>query len=444
MRTIYKILLLGCVCCCIAATTFLAACSSDNVSDLRLSGDCRVEALALDDYEGNIDLPSRTITVRLPEVYETSAMQLTRLTLSDGAACNFQQGDRLNMNAAQVLRVSNGDTYLDWTLRVLHDEARITAFTINDIYQGTIDQTAKTITVYVPATENITALVPTIVYSQNATITPASGQAQDFSQPVTYKVKNNSAESTYTVTVIAIDKPKALFVGAAPSMNDLDAEAKTACEWMLANVPGSLYASFADLEANAVDMSECKVIWWHFHVDGGVDGHDVFVAKAPEALAAKNQLRQFYENGGALFLTRYAVNLPSFIGATGDDEWTTPNNCWGQDEAAAELCGGPWTFRIFDGQNAHPLFQGLVTSPTPPPSTTSAPTGATIPTTPPGPRARALPSSAWVATEPLWLGNIPPTTVREASSASAPAATTGTPTPTRPATPRTSTATSPR
>ena len=360
MRTIYKILLLGCVCCCITATTFLAACSSDNVSDLRLSGDCRVEALALDDYEGNIDLPSRTIIVRLPEVYETSAMQLTRLTLSDGAACNFQQGDRLNMNAAQVLHVSNGNTYLDWTLRVLHDEARITAFTINDIYQGTIDQTAKTITVYVPATENITALVPTIVYSENATITPASGQAQDFSQPVTYKVKNNSAESTYTVTVIAIDKPRALFVGAAPSMNDLDAEAKTACEWMLANVPGSLYASFADLEANAVDMSECKVIWWHFHVDGGVDGHDVFVAKAPEALAAKNQLRQFYENGGALFLTRYAVNLPSFIGATGDDEWTTPNNCWGQDEAAAELCGGPWTFRIFDGQNAHPLFQGLV------------------------------------------------------------------------------------
>ncbi len=360
MKAIYKYLFLGCVSCLFAAATLLTACSSDNVSDLHLSGDCRVEALALDDYEGTIDLPSRTITVRLPEVYETSAMLLTRLTLSDGAACNVRQGDRLNMDAAQVLHVSNGDTYLDWTLRVLHDEARITSFTINDIYQGTIDQTAKTIVIYVPASEDITALVPTIIYSQNATITPASGQAQDFSQPVTYKVKNNSAESTYTVTVIAIDKPKALFVGAAPSMNELDAEAKAACEWMLANVPGSLYASFADLEANAVDMSQCKVIWWHFHVDGGVDGHDVFVAKAPEALAAKNRLRQFYENGGALFLTRYAVNLPSFIGATGDDEWTTPNNCWGQDEGAAELCGGPWTFRIFDGQNAHPLFQNLV------------------------------------------------------------------------------------
>ena len=86
-------------------------------------------------------------------------------------------------------------------------------------------------------------------------------------------------------------------------------------------------------------------------VDGGVDGHDVFQAKATDALETLNVLRAFYEDGGALFLTRYATNLPSFIGATGDDEWTTPNNCWGQNEDAAELCGGPWSFFIFNGQN---------------------------------------------------------------------------------------------
>ncbi|MBR0201351.1 MAG: DUF4960 domain-containing protein, partial [Bacteroidaceae bacterium] len=27
---------------------------------------------------------------------------------------------------------------------------------------------------------------------------------------------------------------------------------------------------------------------------------------------------------------------------------------------AAELCGGPWSFRIFDGQNDHPLWQNLI------------------------------------------------------------------------------------
>ena len=352
-----KIIKIFCALCIVCG---LWSCSDDNVSDLQLSGDCMVESIALDNYEGIINLASRSIVVRLPEVYETSAMQVTKLSISNGASCNVKQGETLNLDAAKVLKVKNGDVFLNWTLSVLHDEARITSFVINDIYQGTIDQTAKTITVYVPGSIGVTSLVPTIVYSQNASITPASGVAQDFTNPVTYTVKNNSAEATYTVKVIAIDKPKALFIGEPSSMNDLDPEAKAACQWMLGNVPGTLYASFADVEANTVDLSECKVIWWHYHFNGGVDGHDQFVAKAPYALSAVNQLRQYYENGGAFFLTRYATNLPSFIGATGDDEWTTPNNCWGQDEDGAELCGGPWSFRIFDGMNNHPMWQGLV------------------------------------------------------------------------------------
>ena len=358
MKTIYKLFHACCVCCCITAA--LTSCSDDNTSDLQLGGDCRVEAITLDSYAGTIDLKTRTIVVRLPEVYDTKAMTVTALQLSAGATCNVQQGQTLNMQSAKNLRVSNGDVYLNWTLFVLHDEARITQFVVNDIYTGAIDQDAKTITVYVPASVDITSLVPTITYSANATITPASGVAQDFSQPVAYHVVNNSAEATYTVTVVAIDKPKALFIGSAATMSELDMEAKTACQWMLGNVEGSLYASFSDLRAGTIDLSECKVIWWHWHVDGGVDGHDVFQAKATDALDTKNQLRSFYENGGALFLTRYATNLPSFIGVTGDDEWTTPNNCWGQNEDAAELCGGPWSFRIFDGQNGHPLWQNLV------------------------------------------------------------------------------------
>lgn len=338
----------------------LAACSDDHVSDLQLSGDCMVEYIKLDNYEGVINLPSRSIVVRLPEVYETSAMKVTALTLSNGAVCDIQEGQTLNMDAAKVLHVKNGDVSLNWTLSVLHDEARIKQFVVNEIYQGAIDQDAKTITVYVPGSVDITSLVPTITISDNATVTPGSGAAQDFSKPVQYTVKNNSAETVYTVTVIAIEKPKALFVGSAPSMNDLDMEAKTACQWMLGNIPNSLYVSFADLRAGTLDLSDCKIIWWHWHVDGGVDGHDVFLAKATDAMDTKNELRNFYENGGSLFLTRYATNLPSFIGATGDDDWTTPNNCWGQNEDAAELCGGPWSFRIFDGQNGHPVWQNLI------------------------------------------------------------------------------------
>ena len=355
---IYQFLFACLVCCTFPAA--LTSCSDDHASDLRLSGDCMVEAIKLDNFEGTINLASRSIVVRLPEVYDTQAMKVTDLTLSNGATCNISQGATLNMGAAQTLHVKNGDAYLDWTLSVLHDEARITQFYINDIYQGAIDQEAKTITVYVPGSVGLTGLVPTITYSQNATVTPGSGVAMDFTEPVKYTVTNNSAETTYTVTVIAIGKPAALFVGSAATLNELDPEAKAACQWMLGNVPNSLYASFSDLRAGTLDLSECKIIWWHWHVDGGVDGHDVFAAKATDALDTKNEIRQFYENGGALLMTRYASNLPSFIGVTGDDEWTTPNNCWGQNEDGAELCGGPRSFRIFDGKNDHPLWQNLV------------------------------------------------------------------------------------
>ena len=99
--------------CAICLVCGFTACDDNNVSDLRLEGDCMVEAISLDNYEGIIDLASRTIQVRLPEVYETSAMTVTALNISDGAECNIRQGEKLNMEAAKVLHVTNGDTYLD-------------------------------------------------------------------------------------------------------------------------------------------------------------------------------------------------------------------------------------------------------------------------------------------------------------------------------------------
>lgn len=341
--------------------TCLGACTSDNVSDLQLSGNCTIEVLSLDNFEGKVNMANRTVTVNLPETYNTSSMIVTDLRLSEGAEANLQKGQTVNMEGVQNIHVTHGDLFLDWQLVAKRDEAKIYSFVVNEIYNGIIDQENKSITVYVPGDADITALVPLVEVSEGAFCQPVSGVAQDFSHPVVYTVTNGTAQTQYTVTVIAVSKPKALFVGNASSMSDLDPEAKEACLWMLANIEQSLYASFADIEANAMDLSDCKLIWWHYHYDGGVDGHDQFVAKAPYALSAKNQLRTFYENGGAFFLTRYATNLPSFIGTTGDDEWTTPNNCWGQNEDGAELCGGPWDFKMYSGQSGHPLWQGLVT-----------------------------------------------------------------------------------
>lgn len=335
----------------------LTACSDDNVSDLNLSGSCSITELALDNYDGSIDKTTRTIIVRVPETYDISQMSVTKLSLSDGAKSNVNVNDQLNMSAPQAVHVTNGEVYLDWTIKAQRDEAKITSFKLNDTYVGTINEDTKTIMVYVPASLDIKNLTPTIAYSENATISPASGIATDFTNPVTYTVNNNTASNTYTVTVKQIDKPQALYVGLAQSMDELNIEEKTACNWMLQNIPNSLYASFTDIKNGSIDLSDCKVIWWHFHKDGGVDGKSNFEKAAPVALEAIPQLKDFYKNGGSFLFTRYATNMPGELGIAKNGG--VPNNCWGQVEADAETCGGPWDFKM-TGHTNHTLYQNLV------------------------------------------------------------------------------------
>ncbi len=344
------------------AVLAMTACNDDNVSDMNLTGSCSVTDFALDNYEGTIDNTTRTITVRVPETYDVSQMSVTKLNLGDGAKSNVNVNDKLNLSAPQTLHVTNGDVYLDWTVKAQRDEAKITSFKINGTYVGTINEESKTIVVYVPVSLDIKNLTPVITYSENAVISPASGIVTDFSNPVTYTVSNNTANSTYTVTVLQIDKPQVLYVGLAQSMGELNPEEQTACKWMLENTSNSLYASFTDIKNGSIDLSECKVIWWHFHKDGGVDGKDAFEKAAPEALEAIPQLKEFYKNGGSFLFTRYATNMPGELGIAKNGG--VPNNCWGQVEADAETCGGPWDFKM--GNDAagyhsdHALYQGLV------------------------------------------------------------------------------------
>ena len=63
---------------------------------------------------------------------------------------------------------------------------------------------AKTITVSFPGYTVITALVPAISVSPEATVSPPPGQAQNFSGPVTYTVTaEDGSFAVYTVTVTA-------------------------------------------------------------------------------------------------------------------------------------------------------------------------------------------------------------------------------------------------
>ena len=166
--------------CIFALMLGLTACDKNDDCTLDLNGNCLIEEIALDGYAGIIDLPSHSIVVRLPEGTPCNAMKVTSLRLTEGATADIAQGQVLNMEEAQAIRVRMNDLYMDWNISVLHDEARILSFVANDIYTGIIDEQAKTIIVYVPASVDVRNIVPTIEYSVNATISPLSGVATDF------------------------------------------------------------------------------------------------------------------------------------------------------------------------------------------------------------------------------------------------------------------------
>lgn len=81
----------------------------------------------------------------------------------------------------------------------------ITSFAFNGLtpaVNAIIDENAKTIAATVPAGTSLTALVPTIAVSADATVSPASGEAKDFTSAVTYTVTaQDGTTQAYTVTV---------------------------------------------------------------------------------------------------------------------------------------------------------------------------------------------------------------------------------------------------
>lgn len=82
----------------------------------------------------------------------------------------------------------------------------ITSFSItvgSTTYTGSIS--GLNITVRVPVGTTVTALTPTIAVSTGATVSPTSGTAKNFSNPVTYTVtaEDTTTTKTYVVSVVA-------------------------------------------------------------------------------------------------------------------------------------------------------------------------------------------------------------------------------------------------
>ena len=180
----------------------------DESESLQLNGDTWLKILKVDDYQGVIENSTKTVVIEVPVTYNTDAMKITEIEVSDGAEASMKVGDVVNFSFPQTIKVTNGDAFFEYTVTVKHDEAKITSFKLNDNYTGIIDEENHSIQVRVPTSVNVTSLVPTIETTEGATVTPASGVAVDFTNPVEFTVTYQSATATYVVTVVQSDSPE--------------------------------------------------------------------------------------------------------------------------------------------------------------------------------------------------------------------------------------------
>lgn len=157
---------------------------------------------------GIIDSVARTITFTVPSGTTLTSLT-TEISVATGHTVSPASGAAQNFSSPVTYTVTKPDnSTTTWTVSVrlasMTPGKQFTHFKIvNPAVTGVIDSVAKTITVNVPAGTAVTSLTTDISVAAGHTISPASGVAQNFTNPVTYTVtKPDNTTTTWTVTVV--------------------------------------------------------------------------------------------------------------------------------------------------------------------------------------------------------------------------------------------------
>jgi hypothetical protein len=202
MKNIKYVLMTALFACCIAGC-------ENSREDIDLTGGVDITSFTVSGVEGVIDQKAQTIRVLLPTNADLSALKPV-ISVSDGATVTPSSEEAVNFTTSEttpiVYKVVNKNRYNTYKVRVENVKAKITLFRI-DKYVGSIDEANRTIAVYMPTSTDVTALIPTVQYTDGATISPADGAPVDFTNPVTYTLNYVGETFQYTVTVLLQEEP---------------------------------------------------------------------------------------------------------------------------------------------------------------------------------------------------------------------------------------------
>ena len=329
---------------------FLTACDDDKRDSLDFSQDVNIHEFTINGVQGVIDNETMMIKVMLPPKSDVTSL-VPDIKVADNAVITPGSGESQNFSGNVEYKVANGNLYNTYKVSVEVLNAKITKFILNGRYVGTIDPVNNTISVTVPTTIDITKLIPTIEYTEGATISPENSKIQDFTNPVVYTLTYMNETFTYEVSVIQSDHTYA-FLGTAETIDGLtNADEKTAAEWMMENIPNSKYVSLESLKDGAASLNQFTAVWFHYE-----QANTLPVIAANKNVT--NVIKGYYSNGGNIFLSGTACLYTGSLGIT--PAAYTPNNAFGSfgDAGQVNAPGELWGIAI-TGCEEHPIYKGV-------------------------------------------------------------------------------------
>ncbi len=192
----------------LAAMAFMNACDVEKEPYIQGAEDERfILEFRVDSVSGTVDEDNKMVRLDFPAGTDVTHLTPT-IVISNYATIEPKSGVAQDFTNPVYYTVTSlsGATSQYMVEAIVHDadnEKSILSFRFDALDEsGVIDQIARAISFLLPAETDVTQLVPTIEVSEGATVEPASGVAQDFSNPVTYTVTaQNGTTAVYMVTV---------------------------------------------------------------------------------------------------------------------------------------------------------------------------------------------------------------------------------------------------
>ena len=193
----------------IATMLFLNACDVEKEPYIQGAEDERfILEFKVDSVYGTVDEDNKMVRLDFPTGTDVTHLTPT-IIISNYATIEPKSGVTQDFTNPVYYTVTamSGATAQYMVEAIVHDadnEKSILSFRFDALDEdGIIDEVARRISFVLPAETDVTQLVPTIEVSEGATVEPASGVAQDFTNPVTYTVTaQNGTTAVYTVMVI--------------------------------------------------------------------------------------------------------------------------------------------------------------------------------------------------------------------------------------------------